>query len=98
MGLSSSAVRTNEPATFNKVMVAPNPVSDVLNVAFDSKKDQNIRISLTDMTGRTVISTQKDAVQGVNAFQIPAAQLSAGIWMLRLENGQEVKTIKVVKN
>ncbi len=80
-----------------RVRIAPNPVAAILNVAIDAEEDTKFQLNLTDMTGRTFY-TKSAAVQP-DPIQVDMKALPAGVYLLQVatQEGQPVKTVKVVK-
>jgi len=77
--------------------VFPNPasteVSVVLNVAAGSKA----RYILTDITGRQLISLEKELGAGINTTVLDIASYPVGVYMLEVSYGNVRKTVKLVK-
>ena len=68
----------------------PNPVKDVLNVSY-STEISSIRV--INMIGQEVISKNINAT----STQVDMSQLSAGTYIVNVTVGDNVKTLKVVK-
>jgi len=80
------------------VKVYPNPTKDILNVDLMSPENGTVFLKLVDMSGRTVKLVQSDMIEGKNYFTINMSDLSSGVYSLQVtRNGQEVKTLRVVK-
>ncbi len=83
--------------TVNDISISPNPATNFLNVTYVSKKEPEIFIDLTDVTGKKVIETvQVSSNAGNNVFQIETSKLLKGIYFISLKSGDVVKTKKVV--
>ena len=81
-----TGVEENEMSNIN---VYPNPATNVINVSAQGFE----QYQLVNMLGQTVISN--NLVNG-NA-QINVSELSNGVYFVRLINGSEVETVKVIK-
>ncbi|TXI68054.1 MAG: T9SS type A sorting domain-containing protein [Flavobacterium sp.] len=68
----------------------PNPVKDVLNVSYTSEISS---IRVINMIGQEVISKNINAT----STQVDMSQLSAGTYIVNVTVGDNVKTLKVVK-
>jgi len=77
--------------------VSPNPFSDATTVRFASEQAQEVRLLVSDVAGRTVLSQKIAAVPGMNTFRWEAAPASAGVYFVRLETGEGTAVRKVVK-
>lgn len=97
LGLSSAISKTAEVATFTALSTYPNPVTDRLVVAFDSRSQQTACLSLVNSVGQMVRTQVTEAQTGKNALQIPVADLAEGMYFLQIRMGQSVETIKVIK-
>lgn len=78
-----------------KVMVFPNPSINEFTFEIISELDEEMSISLMDMTGK-VLST----VSNVVPHQIIklGGDLSAGIYLARIKQGENVEIIKITKS
>ena len=78
------------------VAVYPTIVKDVINIALVAYEYNNFTIEVLDANGKVVAKTQTgDVVKAV--VQIPASELSQGIYTVKLSADDAVKTVKVVK-
>ena len=73
----------------------PNPVNNVLNIAFDSNV-RNGRLQVFDLSGRKI--NDELFVKTDNSIQYNASSLNAGVYIVKLifENGKE-NTLKFIK-
>ena len=77
--------------------IYPNPTSDVLNVEFTGSTNSAIA-SVVDMSGRTVIEGQGFVQNGnASSSQLDLQQLPAGIYLLRVQDGEQVLVQRVTK-
>ena len=77
--------------------VLPNPFSDATIIRFTSAQAQEVRLLISDATGRTVLSQTIAAAQGLNTFRWATRLASAGMYFVRLEAGEGTAVRKVVK-
>lgn len=78
-----------------KVTVFPNPVSEVVNIHFETPVDDEIKIFLFDSQGKMV---KTDLIKSDSSDkQINLQDLPGGIYYLRLTKGLIVNVYKVVK-
>ncbi|MCE3295487.1 MAG: hypothetical protein K0R65_1201 [Crocinitomicaceae bacterium] len=85
---------TNENA---KIVVAPNPVSDAMNLKFASKSEGMANISLIDASGKVVSTYSYYAAKGVNELDINTANLNAGVYTVMVVTANDSKQVKIVK-
>jgi hypothetical protein len=76
-----------------KVLVFPNPASNVVNINLPGLKGKS-DVSIFDVNGRVVLRRQ---VSTVNT-QLDISALPAGVYMIRIKNGEkEVNMTKIIK-
>lgn len=75
----------------NVSTVYPNPVVDTFNVNLSSKFNvNNVSVTVTDLAGRTVKTFSAAASYNV-------ADLAAGVYVVKITDGQNTETKKIVK-
>ncbi len=72
----------------------PNPASDVLHISFNEPVVEGVA-NIYDMVGNTVIT---QVFEQANDIEIPVNQLSNGIYLLSLKNGDRTIQKKIVIN
>ncbi|QQS30196.1 MAG: fibronectin type III domain-containing protein [Sphingobacteriales bacterium] len=82
------------PVTFN---VYPNPVSGIANIRLvQGTNDEPVNISVFDLTGRLVISQTANNTKEAGDFALDCTNLSDGIYIIRIETGQEAVSKKII--
>lgn len=81
----------------NAIQLFPNPVHQVANVSFIAKEQQTVKVTITDLTGRIILSQFNNALIGNNKLSIDVSSLSSGTYILRLEGKTITKQIKFLK-
>jgi photosystem II stability/assembly factor-like uncharacterized protein len=80
----------------NTLKVYPNPAGESFSVEFESLS-ANGKLSVTDLTGRVIMEKLVGSSgNGNQIMTISSANLSKGVYVLTLINGNEVRTGKVV--
>ena len=71
----------------------PNPSSAYFNLQIESASDEKIEVNLLDMSGRLIekINTTKDKTTRFGE------ELKPGVYMVEIRQGEQQKTIKVIK-
>ena len=70
--------------------VYPNPFTDMFSLEFSNDKDQRIKISLTDISGKEIKLLYNDiSRKGKNLFTFNRQALSQGIYFMVIENDTE---------
>jgi hypothetical protein len=83
---------TDEPA-LRKVSVFPNPTSGALTVQFSELPAKTIHLSVVNTIGQVVLAKQQ--VTDLNTA-LDLSQLPKGLYLLRLQSGTSVETVRVV--
>ncbi len=94
---SASTVSIENILETESLEAFPNPVSDNFYLRWNSRKDAEIFISLTDINGRIIQSERIDLFEGTNTHQLEMKQLPAGIYIVNIINGKDSVSRKVVK-
>lgn len=87
-----SAVK--DPYDGIKITIAPNPVTDILNIMVSGSSTTNIRI--LDKLGRVVVAEQTFIPDGT-ASTLNVALLPAGAYYLQVTGTNFVRTVRMVK-
>ncbi|MEI6408557.1 MAG: DUF4960 domain-containing protein [Bacteroidota bacterium] len=79
------------------VMAYPNPVSDVLNIAFSLKQTESVDVEIFDMSGRRVaqLMQHETAPAGTNTVRWSTTSRPAGTYFYRIVAGNQVGAGKV---
>lgn len=91
LGIDESAVFENIPYIY------PNPVQDQINIVLNLKKETNIKVDITDLSGR-IISSENYNLSGMKNVQLDASGLSHGMYLVKIIGGDEVLTSRIIKN
>lgn len=80
------------------IKLFPNPVNDNFNLVLDQPAGPDTRILLSDASGRTIWEWQ--IAPGTTSLQgADASDLAAGVYLLKVMNGNETKSqVKILKN
>ncbi|MCD6013305.1 MAG: hypothetical protein K0Q79_3167 [Flavipsychrobacter sp.] len=77
--------------------ISPNPASDVLYIKFAAEGEENMVITLTDITGKIVGNTiSAKTAKGANDIQYPITGMPPGLYLLNIADGTHNITKKVV--
>jgi len=87
--------RIGEGSAMN-VLAYPNPVSELLNVSFDSDKNQDVLVTMMDAAGRVVLNENRNADEGANKFEISVKGMATGIYTVQLRTNDAVEKLRVI--
>jgi len=75
----------------------PNPVSDILIVELESDLDENFDVTVYDHSGKKIFAQQYSANGNISNIEINTNDLSAGTYILSINNGTNTLTERFVK-
>lgn len=88
-----------EDFTTIETSIAPNPTKDIVNVSFSVNATQEASIEVFSISGATLMTTQTDAVSGMNSTEIDLSQYDAGTYFVKVSTADaSSKMVKVIKN
>ena len=82
----------NKKSTAPGIVQYPNPASNFINISVNNSKDLIEFISLTDISGKTIISRN---LIPVNHYQQGLSQLQQGVYVLKIKTNSGLFTQKV---
>ena len=77
------------------VNVYPNPANDHINCKIFSSVQDIATVDVVDVLGRKILSETKDLLTGENEFDLNVADISRGMYVVRLQTG--LGTYRVLK-
>jgi len=92
-----NTVGINELETISNSKIYPNPTSSHLNLVFDAKKETDVIIQISDITGKKIETIINSSQIGTNYLELNMEKFEAGIYMIELSDATSVKRIKVIK-
>lgn len=92
----SYVVKLNCEGNTPGLSVYPVPATDVLNVVLQAENNGKATIKILDVTGKAFKTLQTTVLRGPNKITFDVKGLIAGQYILRVEKGDEVETIKVL--
>ena len=75
----------------------PNPVEDVIGLSFNSPFSANLTLTIFDLNGRVIRSTNNVVNAGDNRHSINVADLDAGMYLLQIANDKQSTSRRFVK-
>ena len=71
----------------SEITLFPNPSNDKVNINFISTAENNLTITVFDVSGRQIISQQATAIEGQNNLGLDVSQLQTGFYFVQVDNG-----------
>lgn len=90
-------VNVEVPKTNNEMVTSPNPFNGSLFVKYHSINEGIITIQLIDMLGKTHQQVIETVSKGDNQVTLNTDALPVGIYFIRIVNGSNVTTQRIVK-
>ena len=82
----------------DNLRVWPNPFRDQLTVTLSHSRSSVAAVEVFNAKGQLVKNFQRTLVPGMNSLQLDLAELSAGLYTIRLKDGQGLlKSVQVIK-
>ncbi len=79
------------------LVISPNPFHTDLSAFLNVNRSQIVSVILTDLDGRTLMSTNGRYAEGATEINLPTGKLPAGIYFLKIKGVDFSVTQKVVK-
>jgi hypothetical protein len=79
-----------------KNSIAPNPVSNELNLSYYSASTGNVKMEIYNLIGEKVLTKSTFVVSGNNKVSINVSELAKGEYFLKLEQGTLSETLKFI--
>lgn len=81
----------------NQLIIYPNPFTDSIRFV-NSKGSNNISLKIYTLNGVEVFTKSYDTIAENQEITVDLKSLSQGIYIVKLVNGQEITTRKMIKN
>lgn len=78
--------------------IFPNPIQDgILNLKYPSPVKDDLAIQIFDVSGKIIIETNIQIIEGNNQIEVPIQKLGNGIYWLRAQQDERFETIRFIK-
>lgn len=94
-GAIFSGVSENQREIISRINLYPNPASDVINIEFSLENNADVKIEIMDVRGRicrSSVTSNNEA--GLNLITMDVSSLKAGMYIVRLNSGSSVSTMR----
>jgi hypothetical protein len=93
----STCVNISEEKITTEVLPTPNPFNNSLQINYATATEGNAHIEVVDMLGKVQLQTNEHVNKGANSIHLNTETLPLGIYFLRVSQGGEVLTKRIVK-
>ncbi|MCW5907832.1 MAG: PKD domain-containing protein [Chitinophagales bacterium] len=80
------------------IRLFPNPNNGLATLEINSNAAATVTVSVMEITGKEISSTNVDVVSGNNQMQISTADFAQGVYLVRIANGAEARMVRMVVN
>lgn len=91
-----SPILASETPKGAEVNIYPNPVSEQLNVSFDSEPNKQISITILDSRGRVIEQRKLKSVGGKQQEKFDIRNITSGQYLLKINTSQQEVVKKIV--
>jgi hypothetical protein len=91
---------TETPAPSNGndwVVIAPNPIGKQLSCILKMGLAEKVQLSITDAVGKEVHTTSADTKAGEQKLTLAIPALSRGVYFLKVQTSNKLKTIQFIQ-
>ncbi len=81
----------------DSLIIYPNPFTEQFTIYINSRYDERIRITMTNMAGTQVYEKEKNITAGKNPVIISAPWLSPSVYYVTIKTNRGLTTLRVVK-
>lgn len=87
-------VRISDLADF---VLAPNVTSADTKIEMFLSKPTYVNITIVDVSGKVVFEEKKELPKGIASYAIPSSDFAKGTYIVNIHTGDELKTLKLIK-
>ena len=87
----------NELADNVQIQLSPNPTPSKVSISLESKMTKTLKIQITDITGRIVLSDNWAVTVGQNQRSLDMNDFSKGAYMVQIVDNQNIISKKILK-
>jgi hypothetical protein len=91
-------VRSIETDGNSSLSIFPNPVSDQLHISYKTAQACKVQFAIVNVQGSIVQQQSLSSQSGTNHATFAVNHLPVGLYILRLQSGSILETIKFYKN
>lgn len=92
--VSTTALNVEEQGVAEAILY-PNPADRNAEIRFEATQSGSVEVSVVDINGRVVNTVNTEVSTGVQSINLDVAALPAGIYMVRVRQENNVKTLRL---
>lgn len=94
-GVLTTPLSIDEERIATKILISPNPVSDILNIHFESNQISKTNITMYTITGQMVYGSNK-LIQSDRNIKIDVTNLPSGLYFLKIKSKGNETVVKKI--
>ncbi|MCI4668813.1 MAG: PKD domain-containing protein [Bacteroidia bacterium] len=100
VGTDMVSIATHLESAFRpeSIKIFPNPVKESLKVNIEISRMASVQLRIMDLLGKEVLVITEGEQIGENTFKLNTSQLLPGVYLLKIQLGDEMIVEKIVKN
>ncbi len=87
----------NELAENVQIQLSPNPTTSTVSLWLDSKVSKTLKVQMTDISGRIVLSENWSVIVGQNQRLLNTQGFAKGAYMVQIIDNQDIVSKKILK-
>lgn len=91
-----TVMMVNEGQTPARLTVFPNPFGETFKLSTFGLEGASMRITLTDLTGREIVSTRVDQTTDFEVYRIDPGKLEPGVYLVTLHSKSYTESVKLL--
>jgi hypothetical protein len=95
-GIACREEEQQSAASSQQFTVYPNPAHDKITVSLYVNETAQINIRLRDISGRVILSEDREAGAGMNAYEMDLKNFAKGIYTLEVQSAGNSRMTKVI--
>ena len=95
LNMSFSGTGINDNVLENKLNIYPNPANDRFTVSINNIKPIDMTIQLVNISGQVIYRNELKNIQ-IQNVEIDASNFAKGVYYLRINDGTNIKVVKVI--
>ena len=95
--VSYSAIRSLRNGGATSLNLYPNPAHDMLNLEFSAAKAGKVELSIIDLSGRIIKTSNLQILQGMNTMKYQIPDLQPGTYVLKIQSADQKMLVNFVK-
>lgn len=74
--------------------LSPNPATDIVTITPDKDFSDSLNVLIVNMLGKTVMQSK---LSNINGYNLNISSLAAGMYVVKINNGVQAATTKIIK-